>query len=767
MKLIRLTLEKIKSYQAETIDFYDGVNFISGMNGAGKTTIIEAVGYALFDSNPFAAQKQFIQKGEKSAKITVVIEAADERQYRVVRTLREPAGGNWAIFDEESGLELQELHGNQDVKAWLAANLGIGRGLDSVRLFEDVIGIPQGRLIMPFLERPKERKKIFNTILQLETYREAFDKSSGLATVFRERIMKKEGERAALAVKVEDLTECRLKLQEYRAQAILLAKNLQTVSQELDAAQVLINHQEKYRAAAEQKQKDLHALSLRLAAISTKKESLQEQVQEAMLSREAAQKSETGYRQYELLKQNEKELQQQRVKKEALNQKTQELKTQLVSLQAALQNEQENRRKQKSELEKELQETREEGARLSREREFLAQKEQGLRLDNYRRLAADKEVLAAMANLEGKLGDTGVKGMCPLLETPCLYIVLAACDTRLDHLRQQYRRTKARLEELEADPLPVVREQELAGKMQQMEEVAEELKRFTGLEDKLQKNQDGLLQYEADYIAYLQYKDGLKKHEALSCDLTALAGEEAAAQQKELELQGELLQVRALYQPEVLVELRNKQTVLNRDKGGLERDLNYAREEEKAYTRKVGEKEETARQIDALTREINRENQAQELLRLVRLTLNQSGEEIAVLYRQHLGREADYLYRQIARENVSLWWGDDYELKVLESQDQKEGGRTFAQLSGGEKMTAALAVRLALLKQMAGLGIGFFDEPTANLDGNRRENLARIIPQVTKQFRQLFVISHDDTFDSITENIIHLQKDASGTKVVS
>lgn len=767
MKLISLSLEKIKSYQSETIHFFDGVNFISGVNGAGKTTVIEAIGYALFDSNPFANVRQFIQKGEKSGSITVVVEAADERRYRIVRTLRDPAGGNWAVYDEESGLELHELHGNKDVKAWLAATLGIGRGLDAVRLFEDVVGIPQGRLLDPFLQRPAERKKIFNTILQLEVYREAFEKSGPLAAVLKERIMHKEAEIKALAVKVEDLAECRRKLQENIERAAVLEKELQGAVAELDKARSEIQKQEKYAGDAETKQKETHTLGLRLAALSTKKEGLLKQLAEAVINKEAAQKSEAGYKQYELSELKEKELRQEKARKETLHKKIQELKPRLVSVETALQAETAGRARQKDELAKELEEARREGARLARERDLLAKKEQGLTLDNFRGLAADPEVAAALASLEDKPGEGGVNGHCPLLDAPCLYRVLTACETRLGILRERYKNIKKRLDELETDTKLTDLEKELTLKKQQMESLLQEALKYEGLEEKIQENQEDLQAHKADYIAYLQYRESLHKHEALSRELADLLEEEAAAKEKEKILAEELRKARELFSPEILAELRLRQTNLSGQKGALERDLSHARAEEKDYGRKVKEKEATALAIDKLNRQIHKEQKAQELLRLIRLVLNQSGEEIAVLYRQHLGREAERLYQQIARENISLWWGDDYELKLLESQDTKEGGRAFVQLSGGEKMTAALAVRLALLKQLAGLGIGFFDEPTANLDGNRRENLARIIPQVTKDFRQLFVISHDDTFDSITENIIHLDKDAAGTKVVS
>lgn len=45
--------------------------------------------------------------------------------------------------------------------------------------------------------------------------------------------------------------------------------------------------------------------------------------------------------------------------------------------------------------------------------------------------------------------------------------------------------------------------------------------------------------------------------------------------------------------------------------------------------------------------------------------------------------------------------------------------------------------------------IAFFDEPTADLDDHRRDNLAEQILNV-KGFSQLFVISHDDSFEQDT-----------------
>jgi DNA repair protein SbcC/Rad50 len=74
-------------------------------------------------------------------------------------------------------------------------------------------------------------------------------------------------------------------------------------------------------------------------------------------------------------------------------------------------------------------------------------------------------------------------------------------------------------------------------------------------------------------------------------------------------------------------------------------------------------------------------------------------------------------------------------------------------------MCAALAVRLALLKVLADIDIAFFDEPTTNMDKPRRAGLAEAIARI-KSFNQLFVISHDDTFEQVTETVITVTRES-------
>ncbi len=128
-----------------------------------------------------------------------------------------------------------------------------------------------------------------------------------------------------------------------------------------------------------------------------------------------------------------------------------------------------------------------------------------------------------------------------------------------------------------------------------------------------------------------------------------------------------------------------------------------------------------------------------------------------------ISAEANRIFGEIMGDRTAqLSWQNDYEITLR----RQSTSRTFAQLSGGEQMSAALSIRLALLKKLSTLNIAFFDEPTQNMDEMRRMNLAEQIRRV-RGFDQLLVISHDDTFEQGLDSIVRLSKEQGETRIVT
>ena len=161
------------------------------------------------------------------------------------------------------------------------------------------------------------------------------------------------------------------------------------------------------------------------------------------------------------------------------------------------------------------------------------------------------------------------------------------------------------------------------------------------------------------------------------------------------------------------------------------------------------------RLVPLIQERLKRLDEATEFMRDI---LKKAGPEVTRSYVAHISVEANQFFREITGDaGRTLRWSSDYEIMLEEDGHE----RSFVNLSGGEQMVAALSVRLALLKQLSDIRIAFFDEPTVNMDAERRENLARQIGQV-RHFNQLFVISHDDTFEEAVDHVLVLTGEAEG-----
>ncbi len=151
-----------------------------------------------------------------------------------------------------------------------------------------------------------------------------------------------------------------------------------------------------------------------------------------------------------------------------------------------------------------------------------------------------------------------------------------------------------------------------------------------------------------------------------------------------------------------------------------------------------------------------------ELTTFIRDTLKEAAPLVARNYVFHVSLEANQMFREITgNAEHTLKWAEDYGIQLEEDGYE----RPFVSLSGGEQMAAALSVRLALLKQLTDIRIAFFDEPTTNMDAERRENFAMQLSQLIKHFDQLFVISHDDTFEGYVDNVVKVERGEDGNEL--
>lgn len=203
MLIKSVELKNVKSYSHETIEFLPGINGICGQNGHGKSTILEAIGYVLFDYPPYKKIADFIRHGEKSGYAEVTIEGRDEIEYTIHRKL---GGGDYYIRTPVS-----QINGKKDVADWIVSNLLENTSPEDLpSIFENAVGVPQGTFTTAFLLNPEPRKKIFDNILRVEEYKTAYTNLRDVITSIEKTIDSLDRDMIPLRTRTEKYPELKI-----------------------------------------------------------------------------------------------------------------------------------------------------------------------------------------------------------------------------------------------------------------------------------------------------------------------------------------------------------------------------------------------------------------------------------------------------------------------------------------------------------------------------------------------------------------------------
>lgn len=897
MKIIQIDLENFKSYEDASVSFSSGTNAICGKNGAGKSSLLEAIGFAVFGYAPYK-HEQLVREGEKTATVTVHVEGNDGRIYEMVRKCG--SSNQYYVFDPE--LDEKLVSGVKDTAAWLQELFGLEPGDDLSALFEDAVGVQQGRLTGIFLEPASARKNTFNPLLGVDEYETVWSKLLEPKKYLEDLIQDDEtliaGYEGELK-RLPDLVDQNQKLvkeidQEEKAKE-KVEKELEVVEKNKGSLEVTKTKIDelKDQVAKAQTEIDKEALNLKGA---------QKAVEDAQKAQEIVKETIAAHDDYLLNQKKVMGLEEKRgardefkdnlgryktdlaVKEERTTRKAQELaeikkaEEQIIELEpqvklqetlmsqrmslfedvsamtqtkADLEKTQEeieelepkldsiqNGLKNKEKEEKKLTTLNEEQEKLSDERGVLTEEiaknnaalqqvklkikaleeesakcpvcEEPLTAEHREELLAKynqqtSELEAALkcfvdnksettdniTHYEAKINEVekllktlprqveadelveqinkkqpGVKEMqvaiSTLVEVEVNYEQLGSQLLELDNPTETHRVLSAitvNKPEVEQDLKEATLEIEDSNKA--IKAIEGELEIYRGLDEELAAARDKLQEHEDDHQRYLEHNllaetlsEREEQVEQLENDLTKL-NEEFENQRKEFE------KISDEYDLEEYKELVKRYSKLQGEVATLNERLLQLNNKRADAEDELAELHQIQEDLHGVKNKMKALETNLDLLSFLRRVIREAGPEITKRLVDLISLEAERFYGDMMQNYSSrLKWTEDYDIQLI-----TEGRvRHFPQLSGGEGMSAALAVRLALLREMSAIDVAFFDEPTANLDDQRRENLSEQIMNV-KGFSQIFIISHDDTFEKDTDHIIRVVKENNTSRV--
>ncbi len=183
MRPINLEMEGFTSFREKaSIDFSNlDLLAITGPTGAGKTSIIDAMTYALYGCTPRMNEKQVVELiSQGMSRVTVLFEfSSGKEHYRIARA------GRWNGRSMITELRFEQQ--NEDEWVPLADSVTKAKpiveqiiGLDFSGFTKSVV-LPQGRFDEFLKGRPDERRQILSDLLDLEIYSRMMKRANQIA----------------------------------------------------------------------------------------------------------------------------------------------------------------------------------------------------------------------------------------------------------------------------------------------------------------------------------------------------------------------------------------------------------------------------------------------------------------------------------------------------------------------------------------------------------------------------------------------------------
>ncbi|MDU1912455.1 AAA family ATPase [Fusobacterium sp.] len=314
MKINRIHLENYRIHDKLDVEFDSGINLLLGENGKGKSSILEAIGYALFDSELRGGnQREAIKYGKKSAKIEIEFTGIDGEDYIVTRKIP----GSTSIYKKDNP-ELQ-LIGKEDRIRELCGIKGDLKGI-----YDNVIVAKQNEFISSFKEKDNEREKIFNKVFNTDIYKKIYEGySRDAVNRYEKDIEIEKNSMENIAEIMEDPADIKEKLEFERGKAKEYNLSLTLLNDEKSKVKEFLNSYNSLNLEIEKLTGEINALSENIRNKNEELIKVSDSIKESETSEKIVKENRDKYEEYQkysqeinILKIRKKELE--KIKEECL-----------------------------------------------------------------------------------------------------------------------------------------------------------------------------------------------------------------------------------------------------------------------------------------------------------------------------------------------------------------------------------------------------------------------------------------------------------------
>jgi len=787
MKLKSLKLENFRQHEDSFIEFSDGITVINGTNGAGKSTILEAITWAIYGTEAARGNKDSIKYNKAAAKAKVRVDLVLELDGEALRIER---------FLDKADVYLGEnaapiVTSQQEVTKYLTDKLGMTKDE-----FFNTYFTGQKELNFLANQKPVERRKFISRVLNYEKIRESQEKArTDKNSLVNEISGLKQGvadlesllEEKQLAQ--DEIKEINKRLSEKQKEFTDKAGLFAKIEPEWETARKNKETFEKKEIEFKFLSEKIKDLDKNTAALEDKNKILEEKTKifsQISCFEQEYKETETKIKELEKLQEKETLKQSYLLKAEGLDK---EIEEKQKAQEDVIKSGKEKRilvdklpfiKEKIDSLTKKIQEIESKTASDKKEKEVLISQKQ-------------KEIEKTQKQLN-LISEKGKDGACPTCERPL--------KTEFDKVTGNF---KEHIASLENEILTLKQElakfnlkpEALAKFLIEKEETGNELAKLNEIQGEYKNEQDRYKKLKSEIEAKIQEKSNIEKDLAQFKDEFNLE-ELKNLREKIIPLREKFEQILALkaelagfdkIKEDLKVSVKTKietQTRLLETEAGLKK-LNYSEESylniQKSF---LGAKDEfyalkeqiikIEAEVKNIKDKIDRIEKIEELNKEKLKLIKEKQERLDLLSEldRFLGQFWEKLNNQ-ARPEISeiagkflidLTDGRYSELELNEKYEicLHDDGEIKPVISGGEEDIVNLCVRLAIsqiIAQRSGktLSLLILDEIFGSLDENRRNNVVNLLRSLTNNFEQVILITHIEDIKDEIDNIITIEYD--------
>ncbi len=293
------------------------------------------------------------------------------------------------------------------------------------------------------------------------------------------------------------------------------------------------------------------------------------------------------------------------------------------------------------------------------------------------------------------------------------------------------------------------RQEELSGKLVGMDELKAEI---AGVKESMASYEEGHNIYMQNLSASEKLGAYQEKQKSLESGIEKVA-EELGQHKKSHQ------EKTSIFDKDLYEEIAGSIAELRETEKGIHKKIGESESALEELKKKKSKHKEDSKRLKEISQQISKLNKKIALTDKFRGNINTMGKMVADSWIKNIALKATENFRDITGRPEQIdWINNEKESFAVYLTDGKGMERKFTILSGGEQVAVALSIRAAMATLMSDANFSIFDEPTNNLDMERKLALADSMDKILKGCRQNIIVTHDDTFREMAQNVIEIDK---------